>query len=95
MKLGELKSHIRTMDGNPKVFINYGEQAKGLIVVQKKSLLEMLDVMFPGGKAVETGLHIDGENRLILTTMLKATPGCSAVAVDSLDDLDDDEIDAL
>ncbi|PTX49084.1 hypothetical protein IQ03_02441 [Gemmobacter caeni] len=89
MKLGELKAHIRSMDGNPKVYMNYGGPARGLVTVQKKSLLETLDVMFPTGKTTETGLMIDAGNRLILETMSEAVqPALMAEEPEDLDSLD-------
>lgn len=89
MKLGELKSAIRSAVGNPLVYVDYGGSVRGLVTVQKKSILETLDSIFPGGKSVETGLMLDGENRLILETMLKKRPiEIAPVDLDDLADLD-------
>lgn len=100
MKLGELKAHIRSMEGNPKVFMNYGGQARGLVIVQKKSLLETLDTMFPTGKVTETGLTVDHDNRLILETMIGAVQAATVTEepgdLDSLDAAGEpDDLDSL
>lgn len=60
MKLGELRGAIRKTKGNP--FITMSIDGKPLsLYLQKTPLLEELDRVFPGGKAVETGLEFDPE----------------------------------
>jgi hypothetical protein len=72
VKLGELKSHIRSMRDAPQVFVNYGEGRKFLVVVTKMSLMEQLDKMFEKQRNVETGLTFDSDGRMILEAMRAA-----------------------
>lgn len=67
MKLGELKANIRKTKGSPLLRIALTPGAVGTVALLKSPLLEALDAMYPGGKAVETGLvfEIVGDNAMI------------------------------
>lgn len=67
MKLGELKSKIRTTKGSPLLRIELTPGALGTIALMKTPLMEALDTMYPGGKSVETGLlfEVVGDNAMI------------------------------
>lgn len=67
MKLGELKANIRKTKGSPLLSIALTPGAVGTVALLKSPLLEALDAMYPGGKAVETGLvfEIVGDNAMI------------------------------
>lgn len=57
MKLGQLKAAIRGTKGNPYIETALTEGGPKIrLFLQKSSLLEELEVAYPGGKAVETGL---------------------------------------
>lgn len=76
MKLGELKTQLRTMKGNPVVtsFLPNGLELR--VTVQKSSLMEEFERLFGKQKSVETGLQfadIDGEMQLT---------GCFAPSID-------------
>ncbi|RWP29883.1 hypothetical protein [Mesorhizobium sp.] len=70
MKLGELRGAIRKTKGNPfvNVFPFPGTDKGFRLFLQKTPLLEELERVYPGGKAVETGLEFNVE-----TGMLKST----------------------
>jgi len=109
MKLGELKSAIRTRKGNPSVFVSLVPGAdKIAVTVQKASILEALDAAFPGGRSAETGLWLNDEGQIISEGAPHVSgdgPAAEAECIDDLDSLDDldapaaaddlDEIDEL
>ncbi|MER9833418.1 hypothetical protein NKJ28_00375 [Mesorhizobium sp. M0145] len=70
MRLGELRGLIRKTKGSPYVNVYpFPGTDKGFrLVLQKTPLLEELERVYPGGKAVETGLEFNVE-----TGMLKST----------------------
>ena len=67
MKLGSLKSAIRSTKGSPMLRVELATGAVVDIAMMKGSLQEALDRAFPGGKSFETGLTlaIDGENAVL------------------------------
>jgi hypothetical protein len=56
MKLGALKTHIRSMTEAPKAQMRFGGGQVLTLTLQKTPLLAELDTVFPEGKAQETGL---------------------------------------
>lgn len=107
MKLGELKSLIRSRKGNPSVVALLPGGRGFEVAVQKASILEALDAAFPGGRSTETGLRLNDDGLLIgegAPPVSDAVPKVEANDdLDSLDDLDTpaaavddhDEIDEL
>ena len=106
MKLGELKSLIRSRKGNPSVVALLPGGRGFEVAVQKASILEALDTVFPGGRSAETGLRLNDYGLLIsegAPLISDAVPEVEANDdLDSLDDLDAptaaddlDEIDEL
>ena len=106
MKLGELKSLIRSRKGNPSVVALLPGGRGFEVAVQKASILEALDTVFPGGRSAETGLRLNDDGLLIgegAPLISDAVPEVEANDdLDSLDDLDAptaaddlDEIDEL
>lgn len=106
MKLGELKSLIRTRKGNPSVVALLPGGRGFEVAVQKASFLEALDAAFPGGRSAETGLRLNDDGLLIGEGAPQVSEAVSEVEADddpdSLDDLDAptaaddlDEIDEL
>lgn len=67
MKLGTLKSNIRSTKGSPVLQIELAPGTLTTLSMMKGPLLEALDSAFPGGKAVETGLTLEtqGDNALL------------------------------
>lgn len=59
MKLGELNTAIRKMNGNPQVLALVGGKPLFVVSVQKQSLLDQLKASFEH-KNIETGLSFDG-----------------------------------
>lgn len=60
MKLGELKSAIRGMKGNPAIPMQLTDGRKVWVKVMKQSVLDGLDQSFEH-KGIETNLMLDGE----------------------------------
>lgn len=58
MKLGNLKSSIRSTKGSPVLQIELSPGTVTTLALMKGPLLEALDAAFPGGKAVETGMTL-------------------------------------
>lgn len=58
MKLGNLKSSIRSTKGSPVLQIELSPGTVTTLALMKGPLLEALDGAFPGGKAVETGMML-------------------------------------
>lgn len=58
MKLGNLKSIIRSTKGSPVLQIELSPGTVTTLALMKGPLLEALDAAFPGGKAVETGMTL-------------------------------------
>ena len=67
MKLGSLKSAIRSTKGSPMLRVELATGAVVDIAMMKGPLQEALDRAFPGGKSFETGLTLatDGENAVL------------------------------
>lgn len=63
MKLGALKADIRAAP-KVRVWFNLANKYPIKVPVEKGELLAQLDLAFPGGKAVETGLCLNGEGFL-------------------------------
>jgi hypothetical protein len=83
MKLGELKTAIRKMNGNPRVLVSVGSKPLFEVSVQKQSLLDQLTDSFEH-KNTETGLGFDG---LLLVSVEQQPP--EPVEIDlELDGLD-------
>ena len=59
MKLGNLKSSIRSTKGSPVLQIELSPGTVTTLALMKGPLLEALDAAFPGGKAVETGMTLE------------------------------------
>lgn len=67
MKLGELKSAIRKMSGNPFIRVTIGPGIPAInVTAQKTPLLAALDMAFPHGKTQETGLMINEANKMLV-----------------------------
>ncbi|UVK46789.1 hypothetical protein BPNPMPFG_002499 [Mesorhizobium sp. AR07] len=104
MKLGELRGAIRKTKGNP--FINvfpFPNTDQGFrMFLQKTPLLEELERVYPGGKAVETGLDFNVESGLLksvayneymgLTTEQKAAAFEGAATNQAAAPADDDDL---
>lgn len=65
MKLGELRAAIRKSKAAPAIQASIGGSPTMLLLLQKGSILDALELAFPGGKAVETGLEFDDASGLI------------------------------
>ena len=65
MKLGELRAAIRKSKAAPSIQASIGGSAVMLLLLQKGAILDALEMAFPGGKAVETGLEFDDASGLI------------------------------
>lgn len=67
MKLGQLRAAIRNFKGNPYVNVFPIPNSDGGMVLhlQKTPLLKELDRVYPGGKAVETGLDFEEKTGLL------------------------------
>lgn len=67
MKLGSLKSAIRSTKGSPTLRVEVMPGVLATLALMKGPLQEALDAAFPGGKAVETGLtlHVEGDNAVL------------------------------
>jgi hypothetical protein len=65
MKLGELRAAIRKSKAAPAIQASIGGSPAMLLLLQKGSILNALELAFPGGKAVETGLEFDDSSGLI------------------------------
>ncbi len=65
MKLGELRSVLRKMKGNPSVVVELVPGKHFNLVIQKTPFFEELDKVFPGGKAAETGLIFDADSGVV------------------------------
>ena len=59
MKLGNLKSMIRSTKGSPVLQIELSPGSAVTVALMKGPLLVALDEAFPGGKAVETGMTLE------------------------------------
>lgn len=59
MKLGNLKSMIRSTKGSPVLQIELSPGSAVTVALMKGPLLVALDEAFPGGKAVETSLTLE------------------------------------
>lgn len=93
MKLGELKSSLRTRKGNPSVMANLKDGCDLVpVVVQKASILSALDAMFTGGKSEETGLVLSDDGFLVPDSAVvkprAASPASVSSVSDEIDDLD-------
>jgi len=65
MKLGELKSKIRTTKGSPLLRVELVKGGATVdVALMKGPLMDALDAAFPGGKSVETGMLFEasGDN---------------------------------
>ena len=85
MKLGELKSLIRSREGNPMVLAQLGGQLVQ-VTVQKKSIMEALDTLFTG-RGTETGLILNDDG--LLSSEGAPRVSTAAPETESSDDLDD------
>lgn len=95
MKLGELKSLIRSRKGNPSVVALLPGGHGFEVAVQKASILEALDTVFPGGRSAETGLRLNDDGLLISEGAHPVSETVSEVKAESLDDPDSlDDLDA-
>lgn len=67
MKLGNLKSMIRSTKGSPVLQIELAPGTAVTVALMKGPLLVALDEAFPGGKAVETGMTLEtkGDDTLL------------------------------
>lgn len=101
MKLGTLKSAIRSTKGSPVLQIELAPGKVTKLSLLKGPLLETLDAAFPGGKAVETGLTLEtqGDDALLrpeageaVYAIKAAAPGplLQIMQAPALLDLDDD-----
>ena len=89
MKLGELKSAIRTRKGNPSVVVALVTGAEKIAVtVQKASILEPIDAVFPGGLSAQTGLWLNDEAQIIIEGAPHDSGDGPASDADRLDDMD-------
>lgn len=59
MKLGNLKSMIRSTKGSPVLQIELSPGSAVTVALMKGPLLVALDEAFPGGKATETSLMLE------------------------------------
>ncbi|NSZ73925.1 hypothetical protein G6L74_09250 [Agrobacterium tumefaciens] len=91
MKLGELRGAIRKTKGSPFTIVAIGGEDITL-VLQKTPLLEELDRVFPGGKAVETGLTFDAATGKLEGFDAAGAATVTAVVIDDEFDLDLGEI---
>lgn len=92
MKLGELKSLIRSRKGNPSVVALLPGGRGFEVAVQKASILEALDAAFPGGRSTETGLRLNDDGLLIgegAPLVSGEAPKGEAESLNDLDSLDD------
>ena len=60
MELGKLRAAIRKMKGNPKATVLFAGKPMSFALM-KGPLLEELEVQFPGGKTIETGISLNEE----------------------------------
>lgn len=103
MKAGELRGLIRKTKGNPTIILSPppGATDRWRLSVQKTSLLEELDRIFPGGKAVETNLEFNAETGILSCPIFSeqerlAQENTERAVVEEDDDIileDDDEFD--
>jgi hypothetical protein len=97
MKLGELKSKMRAMKGNPSVPLVINGGTVIWVKVQKTDMMKALDEVL-SNKASETGLHINGERigpSSSVAAKVAATPSPAPVDEEGDDLLDDEEADLL
>lgn len=67
MRLGELKSAIRKMSGNPFIRVTIAPGIPAInVTAQKTPLLAALDMAFPHGKTQETGLTINEASKMLV-----------------------------
>jgi len=91
LKLGELRGLIRKTKGNPHINVYpFPGTDKGFtFYLQKTPLLEELDRVYPGGKAVETDLEFNVDTGLLRCPSYDGQVGLStedkAAAFDVLD----------
>jgi hypothetical protein len=91
MKLGELKSKMRAMKGNPSVPLVINGGTVIWVKVQKTDMMKALDEVL-SNKASETGLHINGERigpSSSVAAKVAATPSPAPVDEEGDDLLDD------
>lgn len=60
MELGKLRAAIRKTKGNPKATVLFAGKPMSFALM-KGPLLEELEVQFPGGKTIETGISLNEE----------------------------------
>ena len=88
MKLGELKSQIRSQKGNPTVqVVLSGHTAQ--VTVQKTSIMATLDEMFGKARNAETGLYLREDGQIVPENGVAPAVVTSNVEVDTVDELDD------
>lgn len=80
MKLGELRGAIRKFKGNPiiNLFPVANSDLGMKVSIQKTSLLEELERVYPGGKSVETGLAFNSATGVLSNPEVDAAEGLTS-----------------